>query len=63
MYKIEQLISGYLNPECDDWSSTIILLFHLDNLEDPFTDATEQYAKEVVQIWKPPWLKGIDWFD
>jgi hypothetical protein len=63
MNKIEQLISGYFNPECDDWTATGTLLYYLDLLSDPFAPATPEYAQEVVQIWKPPWLKGIDWFD
>ena len=63
MYKIEQLIGGYLNPECDDWSSTITFLYYVDLLKDPFADADMKYAAEVVQIWKPPWLRGIEWFE
>lgn len=62
-YKIDQLISGYLNPECDKCISTIVLLIHLEKLKDPFSEATEEYAQEVVQVWKPPYLRGIDWFN
>lgn len=62
MCKIDQLIGGYLNKEIDDWDSTIIFLLHLNKLDKPFDNADEAYAKEVVQIWKPPYLKGIEWF-
>jgi len=63
MCKIDQLIGGYLNPEIDDWDSTIVFILNVEKLNDAFDDADENYAKMVVQIWKPHWLKGIDWFD
>lgn len=61
MTKLEQLISGYLNPELDSQSALITFLLAVEELADPFAEATVEYAREVVQIWKPPWLKGIDW--
>lgn len=61
MTKLEQLLGGYLNPECDSQSALITLLLAIEELPDPFADATVEYAQEVVQIWKPPHLKGIDW--
>lgn len=61
MTKLEQLVGGYLNPECDSQSSLITFLLAVEDLDDPFAEATEEYARECVQIWKPPYLKGIDW--
>lgn len=63
MYKIEQLINAYLCKDNDSLSSTITLLDCLNKLDDPFSNASESYANELVQIWRPPWLKGIDWFE
>lgn len=62
MTKLEQLVSGYLNGDRPlDPTATITLLREADVLSDPFAPATVEYAEYVVQVWRPSWLRGIDW--
>lgn len=62
MTKLDQLVSGYLNREgLTDPTRTITLFAEVERLPDPFAPATVEYAEHVVQVWRPSWLRGIDW--
>lgn len=59
--RLQQLTSGYLSADPLDHTATITFLMHAEAMYDPFGDATVESAQQVVRIWRPPWLKGIDW--